>query len=117
LLEIRRKIRGTARYFNRATDGFSPLGGLLLAGGTLYGTARDGGSNGFGTVFSISTNGGSFNVLHTFSGTSPLSASTLDWTAKWGTRFARHRRIGSAFGSQAENENGRVDHPAVSNGF
>jgi uncharacterized repeat protein (TIGR03803 family) len=55
-------------YFNRAADGFFPLGGLLLAGGTLYGTARDGGSNSFGTVFSIDTNGGNFTVLHTFSG-------------------------------------------------
>jgi uncharacterized repeat protein (TIGR03803 family) len=35
------------------SDGNSPLGGLLLSGNTLYGTAEQGGTNGRGTVFSI----------------------------------------------------------------
>jgi uncharacterized repeat protein (TIGR03803 family) len=35
-------------------DGAHPVGGLLLSGGTLYGTASEGGTAGFGTVFSIS---------------------------------------------------------------
>jgi uncharacterized repeat protein (TIGR03803 family) len=35
-------------------DGAHPVGGLLFAGGTLYGTASEGGTAGFGTVFSIS---------------------------------------------------------------
>jgi uncharacterized repeat protein (TIGR03803 family) len=36
------------------SDGTSPLGGLLLFGNTLYGTAEDGGTHGRGTIFSIS---------------------------------------------------------------
>lgn len=40
---------------------------LILCGDALYGTAKEGG-NGFGTIFSIKTNGTDFTVLHTFSG-------------------------------------------------
>jgi uncharacterized repeat protein (TIGR03803 family) len=48
-------------------DGFQPYAGLVLAGNTLYGTAFQGGSSGYGTIFSIDTNGTGFAVLHTFS--------------------------------------------------
>ncbi len=58
-----------AYSFNPGTDGQNPLGSLVLTNGTLYGTARNGGTNGlFGTVFSISTNGDNYLVLHTFAG-------------------------------------------------
>ena len=36
------------------SDGASSFGGLSLSGNTLYGTARDGGSSGNGTLFSLS---------------------------------------------------------------
>lgn len=42
------------------------LGGLILSGNTLYGTADSGGISGNGTVFSVSTDGTSFAVLHAF---------------------------------------------------
>src|SRR6266478_6576528 len=38
------------------SDGANPIGGLILANNTLYGTARFGGSSGNGTVFSLSFN-------------------------------------------------------------
>jgi uncharacterized repeat protein (TIGR03803 family) len=63
----------------------------------LYGTAQDGGTNGDGTVFSLSTNGTNFTTLHTFAvpgdpsndGNSPvgnliLSGNTLYGTAIYG---------------------------------
>ncbi len=36
------------------SDGAEPESGLVLSGNTLYGTAYDGGSSGYGTVFSLS---------------------------------------------------------------
>jgi uncharacterized repeat protein (TIGR03803 family) len=47
-------------------DGEQPGSGVILAGGTLYGAAYGGGTNGYGTIYSVPTNGGSLNVLHTF---------------------------------------------------
>ena len=58
-------------------DGAHPLAGLILSGNTLYGTALAGGTNGFGTVFSVSINGTGFTTLHTFSAISgPLSTNS-----------------------------------------
>jgi uncharacterized repeat protein (TIGR03803 family) len=50
-------------------DGAGPQAGLLLSGGTLYGTANGGGTNGFGTIFAISTNGAVFTTLYNFTAT------------------------------------------------
>jgi uncharacterized repeat protein (TIGR03803 family) len=55
--------------FTPATgDGGSPAGSLTLLGSTLYGTTRQGGSGGAGTVFEINTDGSNYNVLHNFTG-------------------------------------------------
>ncbi len=60
--------------FDPGTEGANPLGTLVLSSGMLYGTTRNGGTNGlYGTVFSMGTDGNNFKVLHTFSG-----APTLD---------------------------------------
>jgi uncharacterized repeat protein (TIGR03803 family) len=47
-------------------DGSIPENGVVLIDGTLYGTAFFGGTNGWGTVYSLNTSGSNFNVLHTF---------------------------------------------------
>jgi uncharacterized repeat protein (TIGR03803 family) len=51
-------------------DGANPEAGLVLdsTSGNLYGTTYFGGSYGQGTVFTITTSGAGFAVLHTFSG-------------------------------------------------
>jgi len=65
--------------FVSATDGKNPLGVMVLTNGVLYGTTRNGGSNGtYGTVFSISTNGDNYTVLHTFAGTPQLDGANPD---------------------------------------
>jgi uncharacterized repeat protein (TIGR03803 family) len=46
--------------------GSGPRGDLVLHHGTLYGTTYGGGTGGGGTVYSISTNGSNFTVLHSF---------------------------------------------------
>src|SRR5450756_1636931 len=56
------------------SDGANPLGGLILSGNTLYGTAYGGGSSGNGTVFAVHTNGTGFTNLHSFTAFSVLSS-------------------------------------------
>jgi uncharacterized repeat protein (TIGR03803 family) len=50
------------------SDGANPFASLILSDDTLYGTAFDGGSAGYGTVFAINTTGTGFTNLHTFTG-------------------------------------------------
>ena len=63
--------------FSNGSDGGVPVAGLVLSGNTLYGTAQYGGDAGDGTVFSISTNGTSFNRLHSFSGSGTDGANPV----------------------------------------
>jgi uncharacterized repeat protein (TIGR03803 family) len=75
------------------SDGANPLGGLILSSNILYGTARNAGTNGNGTVFAINTNGTGFTTLHNLKasddGSYPgggliLSGNTLYGTAAFG---------------------------------
>jgi uncharacterized repeat protein (TIGR03803 family) len=50
------------------SDGAQPNGSLTLAGSTLYGMTRVGGSSGNGVLFSMNTDGGGYSLLHTFTG-------------------------------------------------
>jgi len=58
----------TAQTYLTNNDGNTPNGGLVLAGNSLYGTARSGGINDYGTVFAVNTNGTSFTNLYNFAG-------------------------------------------------
>ena len=85
-------------YFTNS-DGTMPVGGLILSGNTLYGTASQGGANGNGTVFAINTNG-TFSTLYNFTaldaktgtintdGASPWGALTLVGQTLYGTATA-----------------------------
>src|SRR6266566_2787823 len=55
-------------------DGAFPSAGLVLSGNTLYGTASQGGSSGYGTVFVVNTDGTGFTNLHTFAASSTNSS-------------------------------------------
>jgi uncharacterized repeat protein (TIGR03803 family) len=69
-------------------EGAVPMGGLVLGGNTLYGTADQGGKFGLGTVFSIKTDGSGFTVLKHFSGSdgsNPHVELALDGNALYGT--------------------------------
>ena len=67
--------------FTGGADGGNPIGSLVQgSGGMLYGTASTGGSNGFGAVFSLSTNG-LFTPLWSFrssDGSSPAGPLVSD---------------------------------------
>ena len=56
----------SATVSNTNSDGAWPYGGLALSGGTLFGTTEQGGPAGWGTVFSLHTDGTGFTNLHSF---------------------------------------------------
>src|SRR4051812_47665616 len=55
--------------FTNSPDGAMVWAGLVQSGNTLYGTTRDGGTNGFGTILSVNLDGSGFKTLHNFSAT------------------------------------------------
>jgi len=74
--------------FTNSPDGANPVAGLLLAGGTLYGTTEHGGSNSVGTVFAVNTDGTGYTVLHKFAdepdGSHPLAGLVLSGDTLYG---------------------------------
>jgi uncharacterized repeat protein (TIGR03803 family) len=76
------------------SDGANSYGGLVLSGNMLYGTASEGGANGYGTLFALKTDGTGFTNLHNFSpppfninadGFSPVAGLILSGTTLYGT--------------------------------
>lgn len=62
------EVLHTFSYDNEATDGRSPVGGLVESGGKLYGVGSAGGSQGLGVIYSINPDGTDYTVLHHFAG-------------------------------------------------
>ncbi len=48
------------------SDGADPINTLVLSGDTLFGTASGGGASGYGTIFSLKTDGSGFTNLYNF---------------------------------------------------
>ena len=78
-------------YYIINSDGAQPMG-LILSGNMLYGTTEQGGSSGYGTVFSMNTDGTEFTNLYNFTGGSDgsgpdallLSGNTIYGTSSEG---------------------------------
>jgi uncharacterized repeat protein (TIGR03803 family) len=68
-IEANGKNYTTMHTFETIGDGQSPNGALIAVNGLIYGTTEAGGSNGFGTVFSIARNGVE-TVIYSFGGVS-----------------------------------------------
>jgi uncharacterized repeat protein (TIGR03803 family) len=64
--------------FNGGSDGWGPVAELILSGSTLYGTALQGGSWGYGTVFAVNTNGTGFTTLYSFTAISCFNCPNSD---------------------------------------
>ncbi|HZV36141.1 MAG TPA: choice-of-anchor tandem repeat GloVer-containing protein [Verrucomicrobiae bacterium] len=75
--------------FSGGADGGQPgPGQLVLSGGTLYGTTVENGANNYGVIYSVSTNGSNFTVLHTFdktNGGTPMGNLVLSGSTLYGT--------------------------------
>lgn len=65
------------------SDGAYPLGGLVLASNTLYGTTSAGGVTGNGTVFKINIDRTGFAKLHAFTASDPTTGANTDGAAPW----------------------------------
>ena len=97
----------TVYTFSGGEDGSQPQSSLTLAGDTLYGTAESGGSNGWGTVFSVQTNGTNFMLLHSFTGKpqggTPYGSLLLLDNVLYGTTFTGGiSNNGTVFALQAD---------------
>jgi uncharacterized repeat protein (TIGR03803 family) len=74
-----------------AASGHQPRGNLTLSGATLYGMTLEGGANGYGNIFSVSTGGSNYQNLVSFtnkggaaSGYHPEGSLTLSGTTLYG---------------------------------
>jgi uncharacterized repeat protein (TIGR03803 family) len=89
--------------FTNGSDGSAPYSQLIAAGHILYGTTSAGGSSGWGTVFSVNTDGTGFATLHSFTaipgpysgeyggtnsdGASPYAGVILSGSTLYGTTY------------------------------
>jgi uncharacterized repeat protein (TIGR03803 family) len=77
--------------FTGGTSGAYPLGGLILSGNTLYGTAEEGGSGYSGKIFVAETNGTNITDLYDFTGSddgnNPRACVILSGNTLYGTTF------------------------------
>ena len=74
-----------AGSFYTNADGATPLAGLAISGGNIYGATSVGGVAYNGTIFKMNTNGSGFATLHNFSATSGYPATNLDGASPRGT--------------------------------
>jgi uncharacterized repeat protein (TIGR03803 family) len=77
--------------FSGGSDGAYPEGSLVLSGDTLYGTASQGGSGYYGTVFAINTNGTGITSVYGFidgiNGGTPVAGLVLSGNTLYGTTY------------------------------
>ena len=80
-------------FTNGAADGANPNGELVESSGLLYGTTQLGGNGGgLGTIYRITTNGGSFTIIHHFTSASTNGSQpngvTLSGNTLYGTTYS-----------------------------
>src|SRR5262249_30697787 len=67
--------------------GLNPYGDLILSGTTLYGVTEQGGTAGYGNVFSVGINGSGYDDLYDFTGGADGAYPYGDLTLIGGTLF------------------------------
>jgi uncharacterized repeat protein (TIGR03803 family) len=75
--------------FEGNSDGANPQASLVLDGNTLFGTTANGGTNGYGTVFKVNTDGTGYSILKSFTnspdGANPVAGLVLSSGILYGT--------------------------------
>ena len=97
-------------FTTTASDGYQPLGSVVLSGSTLFGTTYFGGSaggtSGNGTIFSVNTDGSDYTSLYSFwggAGYKPYSTLTLSGSTLYGTTYYSSDGLGSVFSFDTAN--------------
>ena len=78
-------------------DGSGPNGGLVLIGNNLYGTTQRGGTNAYGALFKVQTDGSGFTNVYNFSytnGALPVDGVILSGNTFYGTTYSGGNRGG-----------------------
>lgn len=79
-------------FTTNANDGANPWGTPLLIGPAVYGMTLNGGTNGVGAIFQINTDGGGFQLLHSFGsgsdGQAPYGSLVTDGINLFGMTYA-----------------------------
>lgn len=87
--------------FGSGTDGAYPFAGLIVANGTLYGTTTQGGTAGWGTVFSMTLSGAD-KIVHSFTGNPDGIGPGASLVLKQGTLY------GTTYDGGVYNDRGTV---------
>ena len=89
--------------FGGNNDGNSTLGGLAISGSRLYGNSQSGGTNGYGMIFGVNTDGSAYTNLHSFAslvnGTNSDGIQPLATLAIAGTNLFGSTSSGGVTGS------------------
>lgn len=67
-IDVITNIASTIHSFGNLPEGYNPDGIIRVPNGVLYGIARNGGSEGGGTLFKMNTDGSAFSVIKDFAG-------------------------------------------------
>jgi len=78
--------------FSNSPDGSAPQACLAAINNTLYGTTSSGGSNNYGCIFKINTDGTGYGILHSFTaipdGHNPNSGLTVFSNVLYGSTYS-----------------------------
>ena len=99
---------GILYSFTNGSDGSGPAAGLIVSGSTLYGTAKNGGLGGQGSVFKVNTDGSGFATIYSFTaytsgtnsdGANPVASLVLSGNTLYGTASVGggHYSVGTIF--------------------
>ncbi len=99
VLSVPAQLPTVLHTFTNAPDGSGPES-LTFTNGILYGATQNGGSNYDGIIFSISTNGSGYNIIHDFSG-DPIDGSAPNDVAVSGATVYGTTRFGGTLNYNA----------------
>ena len=87
-------------FTGSTSDGYGPLGSVVLSGSTLYGTTYYGGSANDGVIYSVNTDGSGYQTLYSFTtgaGYKPYSTLLMNGSTVYGTTYYSSGGLGSIF--------------------